>query len=76
MASMAASSLSGSLKPSGPKSVMPLSANGLWLALITTPASARMLCVRFATAGVGIGPESSTRPPAAQMPAEMAVSSM
>src|SRR6478735_5191308 len=34
-ASIASSSLSGSLKPSGPKILMPLSANGLWLARLT-----------------------------------------
>ena len=55
---------------------MPLSANGLWLALITMPASARMLTVRWATAGVGTGPHSSTRPPIEQMPEAMAVSIM
>jgi hypothetical protein len=55
---------------------MPLSANGLWLALITIPASARMLTVRCATAGVGSGPQSSTRPPIEQTPEAIAVSIM
>ena len=55
---------------------MPLSAKGLWLALITIPASARMLTVRWATAGVGTGPHRSTRPPIEQMPEAMAVSIM
>ncbi len=55
---------------------MPLSAYGLWLALITMPASARMLTVRWATAGVGIGPQRSTRPPMEQTPEASAVSSM
>jgi hypothetical protein len=48
----------------------------LWLALITTPASARMLCVRLATAGVGMGPDSNTVPPMAQMPEASAVSNI
>ena len=55
---------------------MPLSSYGLWLALITMPASARMLTVRCATAGVGTGPHSSTRPPIEVTPAASAVSSM
>ena len=42
-ASISASASSGSLKPSPPKILMPLSSYGLWLALITMPASARML---------------------------------
>ena len=41
--SISASASSGSLKPSAPKILMPLSWYGLWLALITMPASARML---------------------------------
>ena len=36
--SMASSVASGSLKPSGPKSLMPLSCQGLWEAEMTTPA--------------------------------------
>jgi hypothetical protein len=55
---------------------MPLSWYGLWLALITMPASARMLTVRCAMAGVGMGPQSITRPPVAQTPLAMACSSM
>ena len=35
-----------------------------------------MLTVRCAMAGVGIGPQSSTRPPTAQTPLAMACSSM
>ena len=37
--SMASSVASGSLKPSGPKSLMPLSCQGLWEAEMTTPAA-------------------------------------
>ena len=74
--SISSSCQSGSLNPSGPNSLMPLSPYGLWLALMTTPASARMLCVRNATAGVGTGPQMMTRPPIAQMPEAMAVSHM
>jgi hypothetical protein len=48
----------------------------LWLALMTTPASTRMLEVRWATAGVGMGPHRITSPPIEQTPAAMAVSSM
>jgi hypothetical protein len=48
----------------------------LWLALMTMPASARMLTVRCATAGVGMGPQSITRPPIEQIPEAMAVSIM
>ena len=64
------------MKPSAPKILMPLSSYGLWLALMTMPASARMLTVRCATAGVGIGPHSITRPPIDEMPEAIAVSSM
>src|SRR5690349_7375763 len=74
--SISASSSSGSLNPSAPKILIPLSWYGLWLALITMPASARMLVVRCATAGVGIGPQRMTRPPIEQMPAASACSSM
>ncbi len=74
--SISASISSGSLKPSGPKILIPLSMYGLWLALITMPASALMLVVRCAIAGVGIGPHRMTRPPIEQMPAASAVSSM
>ena len=64
------------MKPSAPKTLMPLSWYGLWLALMTMPASARMLTVRCAMAGVGIGPQSITRPPIAQTPLAIACSSM
>ncbi len=74
--SISSSVSSGSLKPSSPKILIPLSAYGLWLALMTMPASARMLLVSCATAGVGIGPHKMTRPPMLQMPAAIACSIM
>src|SRR5580704_15428674 len=43
---------------------------------MTMPASARMLTVRWAMAGVGIGPHSIARPPVAHTPLAMACSSM
>src|ERR1700722_7610271 len=43
---------------------------------MTMPASARMLTVRCAMAGVGIGPQSITRPPIAHTPLAIACSSM
>ena len=55
---------------------MPLSWYGLWDAEITTPASARMLRVRNATAGVGSGPTSRTSAPMEQIPDASAVSNM
>ena len=44
--SISASASSDSLKPSGPKNFMPLSAAGLWLAEIITPTSALKEWVR------------------------------
>ena len=70
------STSSGSLKPSRPKNLIPLSGYGLWDAEITTPASARIEWVRNAIPGVGIGPTSRTSPPIAQIPADSAVSNM
>ena len=67
---------SGSLKPSREKNLMPLSWYGLWLALMTTPASARIDSVRNAMAGVGSGPRSITSTPIEQMPDAIACSSM
>jgi hypothetical protein len=43
---------------------------------IITPASARMLRVRKAMPGVGIGPQTSTSTPIEQMPEVKALSSM
>ena len=74
--SMRSSVSSGSLKPSRPKNLMPLSWYGLWLALITTPASARIDSVMKAMPGVGSGPMSITSTPMEQMPEAMACSSM
>ena len=70
------STSSGSLKPSRPKNLIPLSWYGLWEAEMTTPASARIEWVRNAIPGVGIGPTSRTSPPIAQIPAASAVSNM
>jgi hypothetical protein len=67
---------SGSLKPSRAKNLMPLSWYGLWLALITTPASARIDSVMKAIPGVGSGPVSITSTPMEQMPEAIACSSM
>ena len=55
---------------------MPLSAKGLWLAEIITPRSARMERVSMATAGVGMGPSSTTSMPTLQKPATSADSIM
>jgi hypothetical protein len=57
------------LKPSAANSLMPLSWYGLWEALITTPASARMDQVMNAMPGVGSGPTSMTSAPADTIPA-------
>ena len=66
--SIFASVSSGSLKPSRQKNLMPLSWYGLCEAEITAPASQRIDVVRFATAGVGKGPTSSTSTPMDMMP--------
>jgi len=75
-ASISASTSSDSLKPSGPKNLMPLSCAGLWLAEIMMPRSARIERVRNPTAGVGTGPSSSTFMPVEVRPAVSAFSSM
>ncbi len=67
---------SGSLKPSRPKNLMPLSSYGLCDAEITAPASARIELVRLAMAGVGSGPISATSTPIDMMPEASACSSM
>jgi hypothetical protein len=64
------------LKPSPEKNLMPLSGYGLCEALITTPADRRSARVRYATAGVGIGPHMCTSTPAAENPASRAASIM
>ena len=71
-ASTASSQSSGSLAPWALKNLMPLSAKGLWLALMTTPSCARCARVRYATAGVGTGPKSTTLTPAELNPASSA----
>ena len=55
--SIACSTLSGSFAPVAPKNLMPLSSYGLCDALMTMPADRRSARVRYATAGVGSGPE-------------------
>ena len=75
-ASISASASSESLKPSGPKNLMPLSSAGLWLAEIMMPRSARMDGVKSPTAGVGTGPSSSTFMPVEVRPAVRAFSNM
>ena len=70
------STSSDSLKPCGPNSLMPLSSNRLCEAEIITPRSARIDLVSIATAGVGIGPSSSTSMPTEVKPATMAYSIM
>ena len=55
---------------------MPLSSNGLWLAEIITPRSARMERVSMAMAGVGSGPTRCTSMPAPTKPATRAGSIM
>jgi hypothetical protein len=49
---------------------------GLWLAEIITPRSARSSLVSIATAGVGIGPSSTTSMPTDVKPATIADSIM
>jgi hypothetical protein len=75
-ASISLSTLSLSLKPSGPNNLIPLSSNGLCEAEIMTPRSARIERVSMPTAGVGIGPVSSTSMPTEVNPATSAVSIM
>jgi len=55
---------------------MPLSSNKLCEAEIITPRSARIDLVSIATAGVGIGPSSSTSMPTEVKPATIAYSIM
>ena len=74
--SISRSRSSDSLKPSGPNSLMPLSSNGLCEADIITPMSQRSELVSIATAGVGIGPSSSTSMPTEVKPATSAFSIM
>jgi hypothetical protein len=45
------------LRPASEKNLIPLSSKGLCEALITMPADRRSARVRYATAGVGSGPD-------------------
>ncbi len=74
--SISSSASSDSLKPSGPKNLIPLSSCGLCEAEIITPTSARMDLVRSPTAGVGTGPRRSTFMPVEVKPAVSAFSNM
>ena len=58
------------------KNLIPLSSNGLWLAEMTTPASALISLVRNAMPGVGRGPVRSALHPAEHIPAANANSSI
>ena len=75
-ASISVSAAFDSLKPSGPKNLIPLSIAGLWLAEIITPRSARIERVRNPTAGVGTGPSKSTFIPVLVKPAVKALSNI
>jgi len=74
--SISISASSDSLNPSGPNSLIPLSAKGLWLAEIITPRSARISRVSRAMAGVGRGPVMITSIPTLVKPATSALSIM
>jgi hypothetical protein len=74
--SSSASVASGSLKPSGPKILIPLSWYGLCDALITMPASHRIDDVMNAIPGVGSGPVAQVSAPIDVMPVASAVSNM
>ncbi len=73
---MRSSSSSESLKPSELKNLIPLSAIGLWDALITTPAAAPIARVTHATAGVGTIPSETESRPTDAIPATRAASSI
>ena len=53
----------GQLEPVGSKDLDAVVLNGLWLAEMTIPASARMPVVRNEIPGVGSGPTSCTSTP-------------
>ena len=69
---MAASTASSSFCPPRAKNLIPLSGMGLWDAEMTTPRSASTALTRYATAGVGTTPASSTSTPALARPAATA----
>ena len=75
-ASISASTASASLNPSRPNNLIPLSSYGLWEALITIPASARIDEVMNAMPGVGSGPVSQTSAPIDTIPPTSADSNM
>ena len=72
--SIPVSTSSDSFVPPAAKSFTPLSANGLWEAVITAAATDSDCAIR-ATAGVGSTPSSSTSTPSAAKPATSAASS-
>src|SRR3954471_19275001 len=74
--SIASSTSSASLNPSGPKSLIPLSRYGLCDALRTTATSNPWRRSSNGAAGVGRMPPSRTSPPAAVTPAAIAASSI
>jgi hypothetical protein len=69
---MADSSASVSFAPPGPKNFTPLSAAGLWEAVMTAPSAAPRARVAPETAGVGAIPAENGRPPAPATPAPSA----
>src|ERR1700722_1062359 len=73
--STSASSATGSLVRSELKSLMPLSAKGLWEAETTAPGSRRRAAT-VATPGVGNTPRSKTSAPSVASPADRAAESM
>jgi hypothetical protein len=70
--SMRVSIASASFTPSRENTLSPLSAKGLWLAEIITPASNPPSCVAKASPGVVITPVSVKVPPAAAKPSATA----
>lgn len=64
------------LEAVGGENLDPVVAGGLWLAVIMMPQAAPIDLVRWATAGVGIGPTESTSMPMPVSPAVSAFSSI
>ena len=75
-ASTRSSEASGSLVPSRPKNLMPLSRHGLCDAETTTARSSPSRRTRIEAAGVGTTPAMSASPPPWEMPAARADSSI
>ncbi len=65
IASTRASSASVNFSPRPENTLMPLSSNGLWDALITSPASKPSARVMYAVAGVGMMPADAIAAPSA-----------